>query len=254
MTERGRSAARGCRPRHPVRPSCDAGRRSRHRGHPAHLRPPRAERHRHLRGAAARSATRWRQRRAAVTERGLPYLVARTSARGRPRLRLRGAVPSALGLPVHRRGFGLRRSAGDRAAASAGCCLQELIGPLHRARLPADGRGDRRLRPTTGRSPCIAALGFRDAGRLRAVGCKFDRWIDVVFMQRALAAPPPPHRLKLGSGGEAVRSADRQHSGWRMPHAPKKRAVRDGPSFGRKRPRSAGNPHRDVCCTAQRKR
>ncbi|MGK3960562.1 N-acetyltransferase family protein [Sorangium sp. So ce118] len=30
------------------------------------------------------------------------------------------------------------------------------------------------------------ALGFEDAGRLRDVGYKFDRWLDVVLMQRAL--------------------------------------------------------------------
>lgn len=31
-----------------------------------------------------------------------------------------------------------------------------------------------------------AALGFREVGRLPAVGRKFDRWIDCVLMQRAL--------------------------------------------------------------------
>ena len=29
-------------------------------------------------------------------------------------------------------------------------------------------------------------LGFRHAGRLEAVGYKFDRWLDIVMMQRAL--------------------------------------------------------------------
>ncbi|AUX45407.1 acetyltransferase [Sorangium cellulosum] len=33
------------------------------------------------------------------------------------------------------------------------------------------------------------ALGFEDAGRLRDVGYKFDRWLDVVLMQRALPHP-----------------------------------------------------------------
>jgi L-amino acid N-acyltransferase YncA len=30
------------------------------------------------------------------------------------------------------------------------------------------------------------ALGFREVGRLTAVGWKFGRWLDVVYMQRAL--------------------------------------------------------------------
>jgi phosphinothricin acetyltransferase len=39
------------------------------------------------------------------------------------------------------------------------------------------------------------SLGFRQAGVLKAVGLKFGRWVDVVFMQRALGegertAPP----------------------------------------------------------------
>ena len=31
-----------------------------------------------------------------------------------------------------------------------------------------------------------AALGFEPCGLLRAVGWKFDRWLDVVLMQRPL--------------------------------------------------------------------
>jgi phosphinothricin acetyltransferase len=40
-----------------------------------------------------------------------------------------------------------------------------------------------------------AALGFRDAGRIESAGWKFDRWLDVVLMQRGLgrgdASPAP---------------------------------------------------------------
>ena len=39
------------------------------------------------------------------------------------------------------------------------------------------------------------ALGFAPAGTLRAAGWKFDRWLDVVLMQKALGAgdtDPPP--------------------------------------------------------------
>jgi phosphinothricin acetyltransferase len=39
-----------------------------------------------------------------------------------------------------------------------------------------------------------AALGFTEAGRMRGVGRKFGRWLDSLFMQRALGtgdgAPP----------------------------------------------------------------
>jgi phosphinothricin acetyltransferase len=40
-----------------------------------------------------------------------------------------------------------------------------------------------------------AALGFRHAGQVDQVGWKFGRWLDVVFMQRA-----------LGSGGSVAAS------------------------------------------------
>jgi phosphinothricin acetyltransferase len=32
------------------------------------------------------------------------------------------------------------------------------------------------------------ALGFEPAGKLTAAGWKFDRWLDVVLMQKALGA------------------------------------------------------------------
>ena len=35
-----------------------------------------------------------------------------------------------------------------------------------------------------------AACGFELVGTMKAVGRKFDRWVDVVIMQRALAAQP----------------------------------------------------------------
>jgi len=41
-----------------------------------------------------------------------------------------------------------------------------------------------------------ASLGFRDAGRMHAVGRKFGRWLDTVYMQIALGAGDrlPPDR------------------------------------------------------------
>jgi phosphinothricin acetyltransferase len=42
-----------------------------------------------------------------------------------------------------------------------------------------------------------ARLGFEEVARFRQVGRKFDRWLDLVFVQRFLEAPaatsPPPH-------------------------------------------------------------
>jgi phosphinothricin acetyltransferase len=40
----------------------------------------------------------------------------------------------------------------------------------------------------TGSIALHAALGFATVGRFSDVGRKFDRWIDVVLMQRALGA------------------------------------------------------------------
>ena len=63
-------------------------------------------------------------------------------------------------------------------------------------------RGDRQMIAIIGGSDNAASialharLGFVGAGRLLAVGRKFDRWIDSVVMQRALGegsiTPPPP--------------------------------------------------------------
>ena len=44
-------------------------------------------------------------------------------------------------------------------------------------------------------------LGFQEVGRFREVGRKFDRWLDLVFMQRLLDSPEP-------SGGRTGARAD----------------------------------------------
>ena len=38
------------------------------------------------------------------------------------------------------------------------------------------------------------ALGFREAGRLHEVGCKFERWLDLVFLERLLVDRPEADR------------------------------------------------------------
>jgi phosphinothricin acetyltransferase len=64
-------------------------------------------------------------------------------------------------------------------------------------------RGDRQMVAVIGDSanaPSIALharAGFVESGRLRDVGYKFERWLDIVLMQRALgegAASAPPRR------------------------------------------------------------
>lgn len=48
------------------------------------------------------------------------------------------------------------------------------------------------------------ACGFSDAGNLRAIGWKFDRWLDTPLMQLTLgpgAAAPPQERETAKSGG-----------------------------------------------------
>ncbi len=64
----------------------------------------------------------------------------------------------------------------------------------------ADARGFRQMIAVIGDAENVgsigvhASLGFQRIGVLRAVGLKFDRWLDAVYMQRALglgdAAPP----------------------------------------------------------------
>jgi phosphinothricin acetyltransferase len=45
-----------------------------------------------------------------------------------------------------------------------------------------------------------ARAGFVETGRLRDVGYKLERWLDIVLMQRALgdgaASAPPPRRFE----------------------------------------------------------
>ena len=38
-----------------------------------------------------------------------------------------------------------------------------------------------------------AGLGFRHAGRMEKVGYKFGRWLDTIYMQRALQADEQTH-------------------------------------------------------------
>jgi L-amino acid N-acyltransferase YncA len=128
------------------------------------------------------------QRRAAVTERGLPYLVARSSdheVRGfayaapfRPRSAYRFTIEDSVYVDPQATGSGVGRALLleliERCTALGYQQMVAMIGD-------AGNQGSIALH---------RSAGFREAGRLVAVGRKFDRWIDVVFMQCALARPP----------------------------------------------------------------
>jgi L-amino acid N-acyltransferase YncA len=72
--------------------------------------------------------------------------------------------------------------------------LAELLRTLH-------GDGVRQVLAYIGDSANAASIslhqkaGFRHVGTLTNVGRKFDRWLDVVVMQRGLGSPAPPQSL-----------------------------------------------------------
>src|SRR6185295_2714058 len=125
------------------------------------------------------------RRRQAVTQAGLPWLSAERDGAllgyayagpFRPRPAYRFCVENSIYVDPRARGQGV-----------GGWLLAELV-----ARCEAWGA--RQMVAVIGDSantPSIqlhARLGFRHAGRVEHVGWKFGRWLDVVFMQRALGA------------------------------------------------------------------
>jgi len=129
------------------------------------------------------SADEMARRRDEVLGRGLPWLVAESEGRVlgyayanyfRPRMAYRFALEDSIYLDPEARGRGLGR-----------LLLAELV-----ARCEA--RGARQMLAVIGDSANAAsigvhrALGFTDAGILRSAGWKFDRWLDVVLLQRTL--------------------------------------------------------------------
>ena len=123
------------------------------------------------------------RRRDEVLSKGLPWLVAEVDGRVlgyayanhfRPRRAYRFCVEDSIYLHPEARGRGLGR-----------LLLAELL-----ARCEAAGArqmlaviGDAQ---NAGSIAVHAALGFEHTGVLKASGWKFDRWLDVVLMQRAL--------------------------------------------------------------------
>jgi L-amino acid N-acyltransferase YncA len=123
-------------------------------------------------------------RREAVLANGWPWLVAEAQAgqvlgyayanQFRPRMAFRYTLEDAIYLAPEAQGQGIGR-----------LLLAELL-----ARCEA--RGARQMFAVIGDAANAGSLGlhracgFVDTGRMHAAGWKFDRWIDVVFMQKSL--------------------------------------------------------------------
>jgi phosphinothricin acetyltransferase len=137
------------------------------------------------------SAAEMDQRRLAVVEHGLPWLVAEDAGRVagfayaapfRPRAAYRYTVEDSIYLAPEAVGRGLGRallSAVLEACEAAG--LRQVVAVI----------GDSRNAASIG---LHRALGFAPAGVGGSVGFKHGRWVDIVWMQKALnggAASPP---------------------------------------------------------------
>jgi phosphinothricin acetyltransferase len=132
------------------------------------------------------------RRRDDVLSKGLPWLVAQAGDQVlgyayanhfRPRRAYRYCLENSIYLAAQARGQGLGR-----------LLLTELVGRCEaagaRQMLAVIGDAD-----NAGSIGVHAALGFEHCGVLKAAGWKFDRWLDVVLMQRSLGhghARPAP--------------------------------------------------------------
>jgi len=124
-------------------------------------------------------------RRLAIVERGLPHLVAEIDGRVlgyayagpyRPRPAYRYTVENSVYVAPE----AIRHGVG-RALLTALIEVCEA-GPWRQMIAVIGDRGN------TASIALHAALGFHEAGHLKAVGFKLGRWVDVVIMQRALGA------------------------------------------------------------------
>jgi phosphinothricin acetyltransferase len=131
------------------------------------------------------------RRRRAIVEAGFPYLVAE---RG-------GEVVGYAYAGPYRPRPGYRYTAENSVYIRHDCARQGVGARLLADLIPlCEAAGLRQLVAVIGDSGNTASIelhrraGFEPVGTLRAVGHKFDRWLDVVLMQRPLgegdAAPP----------------------------------------------------------------
>jgi phosphinothricin acetyltransferase len=131
------------------------------------------------------SETEIARRRDEVVSKGLPWLVAERGGQVlgyayanqfRPRPAYRFCLEDSIYLADAARGQGVGRA-----------LLAELLSQCA-------ARGARQMLAVIGDSANAAsigvhrALGFGDAGIIRSSGWKFDRWLDVVILQRSLGA------------------------------------------------------------------
>ncbi len=138
---------------------------------------------------------------AQLTALGLPYLIAEDADRMvgfayaapfRPRAAYRYTAEDSVYVAPDavRRGVG-RLLLGAVIEACEAMGLRQMMAVI----------GDSANAPSIG---LHRALGFTPAGVCRAVGFKHGRWVDTVWMQRALnggdGAPPSGPGLKLGGG------------------------------------------------------
>jgi len=125
------------------------------------------------------------RRRAAIVDRGFPYLVAERHGRVagycyagpyRPRIGYRFTVEDSIYIDPDAVGRGLGRALlGDviERVTALGC--RQMIAVIGGSETIASIR-------------LHAALGFAPIGTFPAVGFKFGRWIDSVYMQRSLGS------------------------------------------------------------------
>ena len=126
---------------------------------------------------------RMAERMAAIRAEGRPWLVAAKA----------GVVVGYAYAGIYRPRLAYRYAAEDSVYVAPEAIGQGLGRALLAALIDAcTTRGDRQMIAVIGDSANAAsiglhaAFGFTPVGRLAAVGRKFDRWLDVVLMQRAL--------------------------------------------------------------------
>ena len=141
-------------------------------------------------------------RMAGVQKHGLPYLVAETDAEGvigfayagpfRPRAAYRFTVEDSVYIAPQAMGKGVGKAlVGQVITECEALGLRQMIAVI--------GGSD-----NAGSIGLHRSLGFEPSGAGHAVGYKFGRWVDIVWMQRALnggdAAPPDGAGLNLTGG------------------------------------------------------